>query len=208
MVYARELDQKHLLNTVKLIRSYKGRYESTNLLNSLLALLVLPNEKLFGRIPDVPITQLAGWGIQEESIRSLGDDHRGNGHRPTLRRVVKSLRRAVAELKVKPRSSYGLVPAFEFKTGGGFCAVLTAEELRTFVQNLATHFAEQLQGDGEIGRVGSIKGVRYVASVQRDPFHRLSCKCARRIRPSNFQVIKTRKAALRDGHRPCRLCKP
>ncbi len=210
MVYAQELDQKHLLNTVKLVRTYKGRYEATNLLNSLLVLLVLPNEKLFGRIPDVPISQLAGWGIRDDSVRSLGDEQRGNGngHGPTLRRVVRNLRRAVAEMKVRPRYAEGLSPAFEFRTGGGFWAVLSAEELKTFVQNLATHLAEQLAGNGEIGRAGSIKGVRYVASVQRMPFHRLSCKCTRRIRPSNFQVIKTRRAAVRDGHRPCRFCKP
>ncbi len=208
MVYAQELDQKHLLNTVKLVRSYKGRYEATNFLNSLLVLLVLPNEKLFGRIPDVPIGQLAGWGIRVESVRSLGDEQHGNGHGPTLRRVVRNLRRAVSEMKVRPRYDDGLSPAFEFRTGGGFCAVLSAEELKTFVQNLATHLAEQLAGNGEIGRAGSIKGVRYVASVQRMPFHRLSCKCTRRIRPSNFQVIKTRRAAVSDGHRPCRFCKP
>ncbi len=207
MVYAREHDQKHLLNTARLVRSYKGRYEGTNLLNCLLALLVLPHDKMFGRIPDVPIAQLAGWGIQEDSIRTLAGGHNGNGHRPTLRKVVKSLRQAVGECKVKPRT-YGQVTGFEFRTSDGFWALLPADQLKTFTQNLATHLAEQLADEDQLGRMGAMTGVRYVASVRRDPFHRMSCKCARRIKPDNFQVLKTRRTAMRDGHRPCRFCKP
>jgi hypothetical protein len=50
--------------------------------------------------------------------------------------------------------------------------------------------------------------VAYVASVKREPFHKVSCKWAQKISADNLQTFKTRDEAIAAGHRPCRVCKP
>lgn len=48
----------------------------------------------------------------------------------------------------------------------------------------------------------------YVASKLREPFHYASCKWAKKIDPENIVYYQTREAAIADGHRPCKVCKP
>ena len=48
----------------------------------------------------------------------------------------------------------------------------------------------------------------YIASVWRDPFHRSTCKWAKKISDGNAAGYDTREAAAKDGHRPCKVCKP
>ena len=48
----------------------------------------------------------------------------------------------------------------------------------------------------------------YVASRIREPFHRLSCRWANEILPSNAVYYETRDEAANDGHRPCKICNP
>jgi methylphosphotriester-DNA--protein-cysteine methyltransferase len=48
----------------------------------------------------------------------------------------------------------------------------------------------------------------YVASVNREPFHRPDCKWARRISLGNLQTFQTREEAIKAGHRPCKVCEP
>ena len=49
---------------------------------------------------------------------------------------------------------------------------------------------------------------QYVASVHKEPFHRISCRWAQKISPKNAVYYNTRQEAIRDGHRPCKVCKP
>lgn len=49
---------------------------------------------------------------------------------------------------------------------------------------------------------------QYVASASKEPFHLLSCKWAKKISLSNAVYYDTREAAIQDGHRPCKVCKP
>ena len=49
---------------------------------------------------------------------------------------------------------------------------------------------------------------QYVASANREPFHRLSCRWAQKISPKNAVYYNTKEEAIRDGHRPCKVCKP
>lgn len=49
---------------------------------------------------------------------------------------------------------------------------------------------------------------QYVASVNKEPFHRVSCRWARKISPSNAVYYNTRQEAINDGHRPCKVCNP
>lgn len=49
---------------------------------------------------------------------------------------------------------------------------------------------------------------QYVASVNKEPFHRISCRWAQKISPKNAAYYNTREEAVQDGHRPCKVCKP
>lgn len=49
---------------------------------------------------------------------------------------------------------------------------------------------------------------QYVASVRKEPFHRVSCKWAQKISPKNAVYYNTREEAVQDGHRPCKVCNP
>ncbi|RME77146.1 MAG: hypothetical protein D6785_12970 [Planctomycetota bacterium] len=46
------------------------------------------------------------------------------------------------------------------------------------------------------------------ASSFASRFHRPSCKWAKKINPRNKKIYHSRKEALQDGKKPCRLCKP
>ena len=48
----------------------------------------------------------------------------------------------------------------------------------------------------------------YVASVRRDPFHKSSCRWAKKIRAENLVGYDTRQQAVEDDHRPCKVCQP
>lgn len=49
---------------------------------------------------------------------------------------------------------------------------------------------------------------QYVASIHKEPFHRISCRWAQKILPKNAVYYNTREEAVQDGHRPCKVCKP
>lgn len=49
---------------------------------------------------------------------------------------------------------------------------------------------------------------QYVASIHKEPFHRISCHWAQKISPKNAVYYNTREEAIQDGHRPCKVCTP
>ncbi|MDR2180007.1 MAG: hypothetical protein LBP21_06840 [Synergistaceae bacterium] len=49
---------------------------------------------------------------------------------------------------------------------------------------------------------------QYVASALREPFHLTTCKWAEKISASNAVYYNTREEAIKDGHRPCKVCNP
>lgn len=65
-----------------------------------------------------------------------------------------------------------------------------------------TACSEQATGTSEQTKIA------YVASANREPFHRSDCKWAARISSANLQTFKTRDEAIKAGHRPCKVCKP
>lgn len=50
--------------------------------------------------------------------------------------------------------------------------------------------------------------VNFVASKEREPYHRPSCRWAKKIDAANLETYSTRDEAQADGHRPCKVCKP
>lgn len=47
-----------------------------------------------------------------------------------------------------------------------------------------------------------------VASVLREPFHKPTCKWAKKIHTENLIGWDSREDAIADGHRPCKICQP
>lgn len=48
----------------------------------------------------------------------------------------------------------------------------------------------------------------FVASVLREPFHKSSCRWAKKINTENLAGYDERDQAIADGHRPCKVCRP
>jgi len=51
-------------------------------------------------------------------------------------------------------------------------------------------------------------GKYYVASKYSEVFHRPDCEWAKKIRPDNLIIFKTREEAIKSGRRPCKVCNP
>lgn len=49
---------------------------------------------------------------------------------------------------------------------------------------------------------------QYIASRTKTPFHTLTCSWGRKISRINAVYYNTREDAIKDGHRPCKVCKP
>ena len=52
------------------------------------------------------------------------------------------------------------------------------------------------------------RSMPYVASAIREPFHRSTCRWAKKIATMNLVGYESREAAIADGHRPCKVCRP
>ncbi len=207
MVAVSQFDYSYTRRTLEqLHNSNAGPYEVTNLINSLLGLLLVPKESIFASLPEVPVSGLRSWGITRKSIRRFKTARNGSGrrngktHGPTLRQLIDQLRRSVTRGKIKPRIANNRFVGLEFRDGAGFHVVMTTLELKRFVRKLAQYLGGYCDLDAA--------DTRFVASWQRKPFHKPDCKSARRIRRKNLQGVRTRRAAVRAGHRPCRVCKP
>ncbi len=48
----------------------------------------------------------------------------------------------------------------------------------------------------------------YVGSVMREPFHKSTCKWAKKIHTDNLVGYDTKAQAVDDGRRPCKVCNP
>ena len=59
-----------------------------------------------------------------------------------------------------------------------------------------------------VGSASENPKAAYVASVNREPFHKPSCRWAEKISDKNLQTFQTRDEAIKAGHRPCKVCKP
>lgn len=69
-------ERDFIVRTLKIIRQYEKyvpvseQFEVTLLINCLLGLLVLPKERCYVDIPDVPIEELEGWGLRADHIKA------------------------------------------------------------------------------------------------------------------------------------------
>ena len=123
--------------------SCQEKYEATQLLNSLLGLLIVPNESLYERISTTPLDTLSAneWGAVSTWITQPIKCDLGHTHTLTLRQFVRKLRNAVAHFHIKPYPEEGIVEGFEFADKPrkpSFKAKIPVPELSKFVKKLAS----------------------------------------------------------------------
>ena len=139
MSYLDNFEHSFMEHTLEIVQGYKGPFEATILINCLLGLLVVPKETSLEAIPLDPLTDLPKWGIRTDSIESVGKATRANPQPETIRGLVHNLRNSVAHFRLKPIPQSSLVRAFEFTDNNGMKATITLQEMRDFVEKLASH---------------------------------------------------------------------
>ena len=57
-------------------------------------------------------------------------------------------------------------------------------------------------------RGAAARKMPYQASVLREPFHKAECRWAKKISTANLVGYRSREDVIKDGHRPCKVCRP
>ena len=144
MSYLSDFERSFSDHTLKLVRDYRGPFDATLLVNCLLGLLIVPKETVLEAIPATPLAELPKWGICESSIKHPGRATKTNPHPETLRGLVANLRHSVAHFRIKPVPASGSdVHSFEYINDAGLHAVISVEEMRSFVERLSEHLSKQ-----------------------------------------------------------------
>jgi hypothetical protein len=136
--------------TIDILEKYEGEYNVTLLINCLTALLILPREMFFDRIPDVDIQNLHGWGLKEEHAIKVRCDSCGYN----LKDIVRNMRNALAHMSIDVTSNdERQIDKVKFKgKQGKFELDIPVADLKTFVIKLARCVIER---DSQESREGS-----------------------------------------------------
>ena len=123
--------------TLDILNSYNGKYEVSLLLNCLEALLVLPKEYFYERIPDeIP----SGWGLTKENVKKVPCESCGY----KLKEIVRHMRNAIAHLRIETADDYeGNIEMIRLKDGRKFELEISVNKLKTFVTKLTKHIIEK-----------------------------------------------------------------
>ena len=148
MEYESDFHRSFMERTQKNLKEYRGNYEATHLINSLLGLLIIPKERLFNRVPTTPLDQLnpAQWGSVSDWLTQPAKCDLGHVHTLTLQQLVRKLRNAVAHFKIHPYPAKGDVAGFEF-SDRLFKVKIPVNDLKLFVTQLAFELAEPQKKD-------------------------------------------------------------
>ena len=143
MSYLSDFERSFSEHTLQIVRDYDGPFDATIMINCLLGLLVVPKETVLEAIPDSPLTELPGWGIKTESIRSPGRPTKTNPHPETIRGLVANLRHSVAHFSIHPVPATNEVHSFRYINNSGLDAVISLSEMKDFVMKLSEHLSSQ-----------------------------------------------------------------
>ena len=113
-------------------------FEVTLLVNCLIGLLVLPQQRRNDLIPDVPVEELADWGIEPGFIGSWGKVVGTCGDKQTLRRLVCHLRNGVCHFRIEAKGTEIDIERLTFSDLNGFRATIPVDSLRTFAKKFAS----------------------------------------------------------------------
>jgi len=144
-----ELEDEFILRTEKNLRTIENLhaqgenvYEVTQLINSLLGLLVFPREVFLNHIPRISRETMIrrGWPLPLEPVGQVRD----------LRELVIKLRNGIAHCNIKFMTSGKVIEGIEFKyypmravdkTNPAWIGVYRVDQLRQFVNFLLTELA-------------------------------------------------------------------
>nr|WP_319565535.1 HEPN family nuclease [uncultured Rhodoferax sp.] len=143
MEYESDFHRCFMERTQENLKNYQGNYEATQLINSLLGLLIVPKEKLFEKIPTTPLNELppSEWGDVSKWVTQKIKCNLGHDHTLTLRQFVQKLRNSVAHFHIQPYPETGTVEGFEFADKPSFKAKIPVAELDRFVKQVASTLA-------------------------------------------------------------------
>jgi len=115
------------------------RFDVTLLINCLLGLLVMPNERRFERIPPLSLDQLGDWGLPPDFVRAWGTHPKKvkPENRRTLAEIVYRMRNSVCHLRIEPTGDGSEITHVRFFDANGFDATLPEGVLRQFAKRLA-----------------------------------------------------------------------
>jgi len=127
--------------TISILETYKGKYETTLLINCCMCLIVLPKERNIN-IPDINISNNdIGWGIKKEHIC-------GNTNSYSLADVIRRIRNSIAHMDLNTLGEHD-IEFIEFRDRCKFRAKVPIESLRVFALKLANTAVEYHKGSSE-----------------------------------------------------------
>jgi hypothetical protein len=109
-------------------------FEVTLLVNCLIGLLVLPQQRRPELIPYLPVDRLADWGIEAGFIESWDE----NGDQQTLSRLVDHLRNGVCHFRIEAEGTKEDIKQLKFSDRHEFRATIPVGNLKTFVKKFAS----------------------------------------------------------------------
>src|SRR5882672_895057 len=113
-------------------------FEVTLLVNCLIGLLVLPQQRRNKLIPDIPVDKLADWGIEPGFIESWGTGVGTSRNKQTLRRLVCHLRNGVCHFRIEAEGTEKDIERLRFSDRNGFRATIPEDNLKTFAMKFAS----------------------------------------------------------------------
>lgn len=148
------IDTDFANRTLRIIEQYnehipRGRenYEVTLLVNCLLGLLILPQQKRYNSIPDVSLDTPNEWQIESTFITSWGTADKGQPAPHTLREFVRRLRNSVSHFHIEAEGTQTDIERLTFSDRNGFRATMPVTNLRSFVKKFASTISAD-QGAG------------------------------------------------------------
>lgn len=138
------IDVDFAARTVKIIQQYDQctrpgpeNFEVTLLVNCLVGLLILPQQRRYDSIPDTPIEDLAQWSIEPAFIQNWGSPRNGQNPPKTLKELVRRLRNAVAHFHIEAEGTEADIERLKFFDDNQFSATIPVRNLRLFVERFA-----------------------------------------------------------------------
>ncbi len=131
-------------HTIEILEKYfsKEPHNVTLLINCMVGLLILPQEKFFKNntfLKKLPEEIPPDWGLTREHVKQVQCSARGY----KLENIVRHMRNAVAHMKIKtiPRSN-NEIEKITFKDISNFELEIPVADLKTFIIKLSQHIIE------------------------------------------------------------------
>ena len=155
----RRYPREFVKRTALIILEYKGDWEGTLLINSLLGLLVMPRERFLNELPLDDYRNATDWGLSGEAItpgprrkrrcRQSGVEEDVPYPPESIRGIVHSMRNAAAHFHVRSYGKYSkaknyhVIEGFTFSDSTGFSARISQKALTQFALKVASTIAQE-----------------------------------------------------------------